>query len=463
VDAQASLVVELERQSKFSNAAAVLRRMATAGARWEVTVDGKRVPVSDFVESRLSRPEYKKADGAAPPLRLAIPLKRASTYTEKEFLFGAAVLRPEGPDLAGGSGFLLLNFGGAVKAVDVATGAEVWRMATELPVRASYSHEGSILLCSESFVARVKPATGAVEWKHTPGSPMKGFARAGSMLCYQTTDSKAAGAASIVALDPAKGETAWSQSFTGLALSGLVSADDHVAVVTTAPHQILVFDSETGRASSPVPVTVKGSGLRVVSSLRGMMILHTDEGGLQAFQLPSGTRKWWERLEGWSVTVMATSPAGLMIAGSLRGRAAAVLLDHRTGKLRGVAENLDGVPAAPASMNDRYAAFAVRRGNRNLGARALDLADSRLKTAWSLEGDRDELQTVPLLAGPNAAVLRLGETPEGKFDWSVDLLDSEGKRLQNIKGDVPLERPPSIALANDGLVLLVDNKVEVFR
>ncbi len=463
LEAQASLVIELEKRSRFASAAAVLRRMAGAGTKWEVTVEGRRVPVSEFVETRLAREEYKRAEAPAAATRLSPPLKKTSTYVEKEFPFGAAVLRPEGPAPPEGAGLLLLNFGGAVKAVDPASGAQAWKMATDLPVRSSFIQENALLLCSESFVARVKPATGAVEWKHTPGTPMKGFCRAGAMLCYVTPDPRAAGASAVVALDPVRGAVAWSQSFSGLALSAPIPADDHVVVVTVAPHRILLFDTETGRAAPPVNVFVKGSGLRIVASLRGMLILHSDEGGLQAFELPSGTRRWWERLERWSVSVMTASPSGLLVAGMERSQPAAMLLDLRTGKRRGVAEGLDGLPVAPASMNDRVVAFAVRRGDVTLGARALDLADSRLKTAWTVAAGREDLQLVPLLAGDHAAVLHLAATADGKFDWSVDLLDSGGRRVQNIRGDSPLERPPSFALANDSLILLVENKVEVYR
>ncbi|HZL70876.1 MAG TPA: PQQ-binding-like beta-propeller repeat protein [Planctomycetota bacterium] len=463
LDAQASLVLELEKRSRYASAAVVLRRMAASGATGEVTVEGKRVPVSEFADSRLAREEYKRADATTPDVRLSPPLKKASTYTEREFLLGAAVLRPDGPALKEGSGLTLLNFGGAVKAIDPGTGVQAWRVPTELPVRASFVLEGALILCSETFVSRVNPATGAVEWKHTPGAPMKGFGRAGAMLCYLTADAKRAGASSVVALDPGRGTIAWSQSFAGLALSGLISADDSVAVVTVAPHQILTFDTETGRAGAPVPLFVKGSGLRIVSALRGMLVLHSDEGGLQAFELPAGQKRWWNRLEDWSVTVMTSSSAGLLVAGTERGQPAAMLLDLRSGKRRGVAEGLDGIPASPAAMNNRVAAFAVRREDRNLGVRALDLSDSRLKSAWTADVKRDVLQSVPLLAGGHAAVLHMSATPEGKFEWSADVLDSSGKRVQNISGDSTLERPPSFALASDGLVLLLDNRIEVYR
>jgi hypothetical protein len=140
-----------------------------------------------------------------------------------------------------------------------------------------------------------------------------------------------------------------------------------------------------------------------------------------------------------------------------------MLLDLRSGKRRGVAEDLDGVPAPPVSICERTAAFAVRRGDENFGARAVDLTDSRMKTLWVADARRDELQSVPLLAGSHAAVLGFSATPEIKIDWSVEVLDSTGRRLQNIRGESPLERPPSIAVANVGLILLVDNKVEVYR
>ena len=463
LEAQAALVIELERTGRIAGAASVLRRMAASGAKWEVNDGGKRVSVGEFVESRLGRDEYKKVEGPPPELKLGATLTRAFVHTERDFPTGGAVLKPEGPALTGAKGLLLLNFGGAVKALDIATGTPVWKFVTDQPVRATFAHEEGLLLCSDTFVARVKPATGAVEWKHSPSATMKGFCRAGSMLFYLTTDPNAGGAASLVALDPARGTVAWTQGLTGVPMSVLVPGDDLVAAVTLSPSQILVFDPETGRASPPLQMSVRGSGLRIVSTRRNLVVVHSEEGGLQAFELPSGNRRWWNRLEDWSVTVLSSGPAGLLVGGKEGGRAAAMLLDLRSGKRLGVAETLDAVPMAPASMTDRAAAFAVRREGRGSGARAIDLADSRMKLTWSADGGRERLQSVPLLAPDRAVVLHLAADEEGKFVWAVELLDSTGRRLQNIKGDSPLERPPSIALANDSVVLFVDNKVEVYK
>jgi tetratricopeptide (TPR) repeat protein len=464
LEAQAALVIELEKKGRFAGAASVLRRLAASGAKWEVNDGGKRIPVGEFVESRLAREEYKKVEAPAPEIKLAVTLTRAYIHTERDFpASGGAVLKPEGPALKDAKGVLLVNFGGAVKALDMATGATAWKFATDQPVRASFAHEEGLLLCSDSFIARVKPSTGSVEWRHAPPATMKGFCRAGSMLFYLTTDPSAGGGAALVALDPARGTVAWTQDLSGIPMSGLVPGDDAVAVVLLSPSQMLVFDTETGRASPPVPMAARGSGLRLVSTRRNMVVVHSEEGGLQAFELPTGNRRWWDRLEDWTVSFMTSGPAGLLVAGSERGRPAAMLLDLRSGKRRGVAESLDAVPMAPASMTDRAAAFSVKREGRGSGARAVDLADPRLKVTWAADGGRDRLQSVPLLAGDKAVVLHLAADEEGKFEWSLELLDSTGRRLQNIKGESPLERPPSIALANDSVVLFVDNKVEVYK
>jgi len=463
LNAQAALVAALENRSRFGNAAVVLRRMAAGGSRREITIDGKRTTVGEFVEARLAREEYKKAEATTPPVRLSPPLKKAPAYTEREFMLGAAVLRPDGPAPARGAALLFLTFGGAVKAIDPASGTEAWRMATDAPVRTAFFHEDALILCSDSFIARVRPDTGAVDWKRTPNAPMKGFCRAGAMLCYLTSDPKATGLASVTALDPSRGVVVWSQDFQGLAVSSLLAADDHVALVTSLPNQILLFDAETGRPETPCSLASQGGGLRVLGVVGGVLLIHSEEGGLQAHALPSGARLWWMALERWSVTVMATSRAGLFVGGTENGIPAAMLIDPRNGKRKGVAENLDGTPSTPVAMDERRVVVAVRRGDRSLGVRSLDLTDSRLKTAWSLPAARGALQSVPLLAEGFAAVLHLAATPDGKFTASVDLLDPSGRKVQNIGSEAPLERPPSIALANDALILLVENRVEVYR
>src|SRR5688572_20464074 len=244
LEAQTALVLELEKRSRYVSAAAVLRRMAAAGAKWEVTVEGVKVPVERFVEARLAREEYKRAETPAPEFKLSAPLKRATTYTEKDYPTVPAVLKLEGPALSAGSSLLFLNYGGAVRAVDSDTGAPAWKLPTDLPVRSAFVRDGSLLLCSESAIVRVAPTTGSVEWRHAPGTTMKGFCVSGAMLCYLTTDPRTPGSGTLVALDPATGGVAWSQSFPGTALSTLVPAEDHLAVVTLAPHQIVLFDAE---------------------------------------------------------------------------------------------------------------------------------------------------------------------------------------------------------------------------
>jgi outer membrane protein assembly factor BamB/TolA-binding protein len=461
LDAQASLVVALEKRSRFASAAAVLRKMSSAGDR-EVTVEGKRVSVRAFVEARVGREEYRAASATAPPVRLKPPLSKAGAYVEKEFVLGGAVLRPEGPALTRGSGLLFMNYGGAVKGIDPVAGSESWRIATDAPVRAAFVHEDALLLCSDSFVARVHPVTGAVEWKHSSPVPMRGFCRAGAMICYLAPD-PGSSAASIVALDASKGGTAWSQTYAGIALSGVLPADDHVAFVTVAPARLLRFEIETGRAAPQSPLASAGPGMKVLGAAEGVVVLQSESSEVQACDLSTGKPLWRNGLDGWSVSVTAISRAGLFVAGTYQGLSTAALIDLRNGKLRGLTDRLDGIPGTPVAMDDRRVAFATRGGDRAVKVRALDLSDSRMREAWSLVPDRRTLQSVPLLAEGTAAVLHLAATPEGKFEFSADLLDGTGRVVQNIRGAAPVDRPPFAALANDSLILLVENRVEVYR
>ncbi len=463
LDAQAALALAFEKRGLLGSAAAVLRRLARAPADRDLSLEGRVVKARAFAEERLARDEYRRAAGSVLPAKLTVPLTRRSTYTEKEHPGGASVLRPEGSPPSKGANLVLLNLGAAVKAVDPATGLEAWRHVTESPVRAAYWHEDALLLCADSFVVRLDPATGAAAWRHAPLAPMKGFALAGQVLCYLSPDPRHQ-ASTVEGFDPARGRVSWTQTYPGIALPALVGLDESVAVITMTPGRIHLFDAESGARGRSMPTQSQGGALRVLGCIDGQLVLAGDSNLLECWDLSTANLRWRKPLDRMMLFASAVSRAGVFLAGTRAGEDQAMVVDLRTGKLKALAERLDwGEGTVPVAMDDKVAVVATPMRDRSTVLRALDPNDPMLRQLWTWKGEREAVATVPALAAGHVVALQVFRTPDGKFEHSAAVLESGGRLLQNVVGDAPAERPAALALANDSLLLLVENRVEFWK
>jgi hypothetical protein len=52
---------------------------------------------------------------------------------------------------------------------------------------------------------------------------------------------------------------------------------------------------------------------------------------------------------------------------------------------------------------------------------------------------------------------------DGRFNYSVSLLDKGGRRVQNIRSEFEFERPPIYIVADGAVVVTVESQVRVYR
>ncbi|MBI4566360.1 MAG: PQQ-binding-like beta-propeller repeat protein [Planctomycetes bacterium] len=466
LEAQAELVRALERSSQFTGAAAVLRKMAREGDERELNEGGRKITVREFAESRFQRKEYAPALAPSPPVALKTPLTKVSTYVEQEFGAGGEILRPEGPPLARGKGLLFMSTPGAVKAIDPKTGAVAWRMPTDVPVRAAYSVEEALLLCSDTAIVRVNPETGAVEWRHTPALPMKGFRRAGSMMCYLAPDPNVGTAATVVALDTARGTPSWTQTYEGMALPVIHTLDDLLCIVTVAPNRIHRFETETGRRSESIPIYSQGSALRILGMVDGVMVLRTNGNLLEAYDVAAGSLTWRSSILVEHVSALNLTRAGLFVAGMGKRGPCAMLHDMEHGKLKAVTiaewpqeSVLEGSTAADGT---RFI-LGTRRDDGRVTMRSLDPASDVLKERWAYSFEKPVLQAVSALASEQVVAFSVSRAKDGRFDFSATLLDPQGRPVQNIFSEAPSERPAAFTVVGESLLLFIGNRVEIYQ
>ena len=450
VEAQTSLVKSLESQGLYAAAATVLKKMLRGGAK-------------QFAETQLAKEEYKRlASGSQVPLRP--PLAKLGAYADKDFADGSP-LRVQGPPFIRGSGFVFMSYRGMVKAVDLAKGAEAWKLAVEGPVRAAFSYDDALILGGGSTIVRVNPQTGAVEWKVSRPVPFNAFQLASGAICFLSPDPRNEMQSQVGAVDATKGVTLWVQNHEGIAVPRLVEHGDAVCFASEAPNRVHVVDVESGKRTWK-DMQFGAGNVDVLGVVDGLLVLHMAGRAVETYQLPQATFKWRRSLEGLDLRAIDASPSGVFLLAERTGQdwqkeIVAYLIDNKTGKIARMRERPDlDEPLEARLEGDRVVVFS-RSADGGLKVRGLSLSD--LGESWKVDFGTTLGRVGGVVKTPGLIVVVGGERLEGgTFNYSVVLLDPGGRKVQAFKGDGSYERPPGWTVSSGRLIFSVDNRVEVW-
>ncbi len=460
-DAQAALVRTLEKQALYGAAAVVLRKMAKHPAR-EVK-DGERiVTAKEFVESRLSKDAYKLATAGAPP-PLKPPLSKIGTYSDKDFAEGAP-LAVQGPAFARGAGHVFIGYRAVVKAVDPGKGAEAWRLTTDGPVRAAFSYDDSLILCTNGTILRVNPATGAVDWKYSHRTSFTGFGLVAGTICFLAPDPRNEILSQVGAIDTAKGTLLWASNYEGAGVPRLLEYADSVVLVSEGPYRIYMFDVESGRRTLVAGMMFASGNADVLGIAGDQLIIHLAGRSVQAYQLPSGAVKWTRSLESLELRAIDISPTATFFLAERLGKdwqkeLVAYTIDHKTGKIAQMKERPELDEPLDARIDgDRVIVFS-RTADGAVRVRALSMAG--LTELWKVDFGKALGRVGGMTRTPGHLLVVGGDRLEsGCFNYSAVLLDREGKKLQAFKGEGTYERPPGWTVTGGSVVFSVDNRIE---
>ncbi|MBI2932986.1 MAG: PQQ-binding-like beta-propeller repeat protein [Planctomycetes bacterium] len=460
-DAGRALVRMLEARRQFIEGRKILRRMLESSPDPETRA---------FCEERLARKEYHAPSTASSPPSLKPPLKRVGAYVERESsdqdsVAELAVLCPEGSGPSKpGELIYVVKDGRVFKAVRPDTGLAAWELTLDGRPRA-FAQEGSLLICTERTVWRLNAAEGTVEWKYESPVPMDGFALTDMALCVTSPDPRGEQARVVTAIRASDGSILWTQAYAGLSTpEGLLAMEDGVALVTTKPSRLYVFEVDSGRCRVQQALSSSGGEIQMLGAVQGLIYLHVKRAAVEAYDATEGTLQWRRDLQEFGWTKVCLSRGGVFILGRRDRRTVASLVDLRHGKLVRVNDVIP-VEQEPQVLVDDAAAYVVSPAPERNGVLALGIPFEKLVPSWMTEMDLPG----PLVglglraAADHLVVFGVGAAETRRFHFAAAILDKTGKVVQNIKGGDPSRRAAGCDLAGDALFILADNRVEVYR
>ncbi|HZE96938.1 MAG TPA: PQQ-binding-like beta-propeller repeat protein [Planctomycetota bacterium] len=472
-EAHARLVRALEKKGHTASAGTYLRRMIRLFPDADIEDAGGKITAREFAERRLKTELYAKTPGGIPVSTLTPPLTPWLDYTEPKFPEGIP-LRVAGTPPAGLKDMLLMHYAGhssaAVAAIEKfregTGGREAWKLPLDAPARFASFLENSLLVADDRTVTRLDPRSGIPEWTYRSPSRMRGFALSGPLLLFITDE----GESRISALEGARGTIAWAQSFEGVASSRIQPTGEAAVFTTLNPNRILLFEVETGRRLIGQAPYTDGATAQLVYVGDDVLVLHSEQRFLEAYDLPSGKLRWRQLRYRISTRGLEATSEGLVFLGTRRPasdpdeRLFLEIINLRTGKIVKQKEPADLGNALFLMVDGDQAVVVSREPDKTVSVRGVSLAD--LSVTWTSPlGGVDATLLPPTLTRDHVMVgAFLEDAKNVKYATQVWLLDKKGQVVHNKKSEFVYERPPGfLGVAHDRLITSVKNRVEVQR
>jgi outer membrane protein assembly factor BamB/TolA-binding protein len=475
-EATARLVRALEKKGHTASAGALLRRMIRQFPDAPIKEGDGRIPAKEFAEKRLKSDAYARAPGGTTGSTLQPELKLRFVAVDKEFPEGALPLRTVGTPPAGVEDLVFLHYVApnavAVKALDGASGAEVWRFSKlKSQVRFAGFLEEALILADDETVVRLDPRTGRVIWAYDSKARMWGFALSGPLLLFLVQEPEAG----IVALEAVRGAIAWHQPFEGIACSRIHPAGEAVAFLTLKPNRIQLFEVETGkRLLSTGAFPEGGTAPQVIHAGDDVLVLHFANRSVEAYDLPSGKLRWRQLRTRLDINSMEMSADGLVTLGTQRlapsidPKLFLETISLRTGKIVLQKEPKELGTALFMKVDGDQAIVVSREPDKAITVRGVALSDFSVRWTTPLGGNEATLLP-PEMTRDHFILGAFLEDPKlVRYSYRAWLLDKQGRVVQNIprrpEEAATFERPPAyLGAAHDRLIICVENKVEVHK
>jgi hypothetical protein len=246
-------------------------------------------------------------------------------------------------------------------------------------------------------------------------------------------------------------------------------AGESVAFTTTKPSRIHLFEVETGKrllANAPIP---EGAGVQVVYAGDDVLVLHSENRFLEAYDLPSGKLRWRQPRVRVMTRSMDVTPEGVITLATMRpasGIDEKLFLETislRTGKIVKQKEPKELGNALFMMVDGDQAVVVSRESDKTITVRGVALSDFSVRWTTPLGGKESTLLP-PVITKDHIVLGAFAEDLKAaKYTYTAWLLDKSGRMGQTI-GSSQFERPPAyLGVAHDRLVVSVENKVEVYR
>jgi hypothetical protein len=128
-----------------------------------------------------------------------------------------------------------------------------------------------------------------------------------------------------------------------------------------------------------------------------------------------------------------------------------------------MAEGLEWGDPRSALIEEDHALVVSREGaRREIVLRKVMLKDFSI--AWMCPvGEAGMTLLSPSATAEHIGIVTFDRGENGKFCYSISLVDQAGSKVQNIRSEFQYERPPNYSLANGMVVITVESAVRVYR
>ncbi len=417
------------------------------------------VPVRDFVQERLARPEYRQLVGAGSRRELSAPLKPAWTLSDAGST-DLALLQPGGPLPTEAADLVFLSSRGIVRAVRWNTGQEIWRAQVEKGIRASLFFDRALVLCGHSTVYALGVSDGRELWRLPLEEYYAQDARTSEGCLYLSVYQRAnKEVMRLIALDASSGREIWSFPYRDPTAEGFLLADEWV-VVPSGLRELTVLDREKGMPSHVI--ALPGRTLRLLMPAPNRILSMPARNALACFDIPTGKQLWKQETglimndsliaNGSAIAFVERDEANMAVP-------LLVVMDPETGKRRVRQAISEGDFPFNAAIDDKsiYVTFRERAARDRLYVTAFQLATgSRIWTCPRLAKGASLQVFNPIMSGPlfllNGAHL---DQVAGRWYASTTVIQrADGSRVQEIAPEPNGTQPPMVVAENGVLAVI---------
>lgn len=421
------------------------------------------VPVLQYVAARLSAALY--APAPEPPVApLAAPLKRVARHAEGA-LAGAVPLACADP------GRLYFQAGATLRALDIATLRPLWEAPVPGPILHAAAASEVVVVATARSLSAFGRADGRPRWSlaQPAGIEAHAFVSGRGAIWMSRPDSRGDG--EVVALDAATGIELWRRGHRGRPAVRLDLCGEALAFLASDPVHLYVENAFTGDGIHFSMMTDPSASYEVAAAdARGVEI--------RSDSLLVGIERWEAAVRGrhWQANIAYLQPPALWAVGPTHHVGIARSSDPSGGRgwyLRAYDRAANGKFTALSNLAEPRDALGLAvtpthavmlMGERGKAQSLRGLLLPKLEPAWELALPPGAEPAGPLEAPGNLLLLPTVTPQAGRgLSMKVLVVGSDGKLLQTIESERPLEKPPLVEIVGDGIVISADGEIQYWK
>jgi outer membrane protein assembly factor BamB len=444
-------VLCLEKRSLYGSARRVLQRMSRNHPGGRISPEGRPTTVEEFARARLAAPEYQRSSRSDRSGFARMPVEKSFEYVDDEPLL--ALLEPEGSPQGKARSLIALPVRRAIRLVDE-SGRRVASIELPSPAHGLAWYGEILVIRGERFALAFDAGQGREIWRYVPDTPILDGRLADEFYCVVSGASSQQGRtrASIAALNLVTGDVVWSNAGIEGFCQSLHLIGDTILVKTAAPEKLVQIEIESGAAKLSRELDWNFRHQVVACGPDGLVLHATkwDQGAILCLDPVTLSKVWGRQMDAADAGI-ASNSSWVVTAQPFHGRLD--FINVRNGKLTRRADT----PIARGSVPVLNGDWLYLLQGPALKAYELD------QPRWAADLNREGLDRRILPSGEHVILWETLHGQNGKFGYTLQILDRSAKLVKNICVEPAFDTPCQFLAAQGAILVGIGSKVEVYR